>query len=124
MGEFKERGGGSGFGFGLGLMAGTLFGIGLGMLLAPKSGSELRNDIGTRARRAGDQLANQYRHANDAASAWAERGREVAERGRVAFERGREAVSRGVEEAHRHSSTAPGQGNEQPSGSVTNMPNM
>jgi gas vesicle protein len=93
--------GGNGAGFMVGLMAGALVGVGLGMLLAPKSGAALREDLGTRAREAGDKLKEQYRHAGESATAWAERGREVAERGRVAVDRGREAVARGVDEARR-----------------------
>ena len=97
MGEYKEGGGGNGLGFSLGLMAGMLFGVGLGMLLAPKSGSELRSDLGARARRASDSLANQYRTANDAAHAWAERGREVAHRADVLAEH---AADRDHAQAH------------------------
>jgi gas vesicle protein len=37
----REEGGGS---FLMGLLAGTILGAGLGMLFAPKSGSELRSD--------------------------------------------------------------------------------
>jgi len=97
----SENSGGSGVGFGIGLIAGTLFGVGLGLLLAQKPGSELREDLGVRARQAGDKLKEQYRQAEHAASGWADRGREMAERGREVVERGREAVSRGVDEARR-----------------------
>jgi gas vesicle protein len=102
--------GGSGVGFGIGLVAGALFGAAVGLLLAPKSGAELRGDLNARAREAGDRLKEQVRQAEDAAAAWAERGREVAERGRVAVDRGREAVARGVEEARRFSKSAAEEG--------------
>jgi gas vesicle protein len=50
----------SGSGFMLGLLTGTVLGAGLGILLAPKSGSELRSQIGGHAaslgRAAGEQL--------------------------------------------------------------------
>ena len=71
--------GGSGVGFGIGLVAGALFGAAVGLLLAPKSGAELRGDLNARAREAGDRLKEQVRQAEDAAAAWAERGREVYE---------------------------------------------
>ena len=40
----REEGGGS---FLMGLLAGTVLGAGLGMLFAPKAGSELRSQLGT-----------------------------------------------------------------------------
>ena len=40
-------------GFMMGLLTGTVLGAGLGMLLAPKAGSELRGSIGEQARHAG-----------------------------------------------------------------------
>ena len=49
----REEGGGS---FLMGLLAGTVLGAGLGMLFAPKAGSELRSQIG-------NQLADQTRQA-------------------------------------------------------------
>ena len=42
----REDGGGS---FLMGLLAGTVLGAGLGMLFAPKAGSELRNQLGEQA---------------------------------------------------------------------------
>jgi gas vesicle protein len=97
--------GGSGAGFAIGVMAGTLFGIALGVLLAPKSGAELRGELGARAREANDKLKDQIRLAEEKAAELMERGREVAERGRVAVDRGREAVVRGVDEARRFAKT-------------------
>lgn len=38
------------------LAAGTLLGIGIGMLLAPKRGSEVRSDISELSHKAGDKL--------------------------------------------------------------------
>ena len=40
----REEGGGS---FLMGLLAGTVLGAGLGMLFAPKAGSELRSQLGS-----------------------------------------------------------------------------
>jgi len=65
----REEGGGA---FLMGLLAGTVLGAGLGMLFAPKSGSELRSQLGsqisdqtTRLREKADQTYNQ---ASDAAA--------------------------------------------------------
>src|ERR1044071_7832215 len=85
----NEGGGGS---FMMGLLTGTVLGAGLGMLLAPKAGSELRGAIGEQARNLGNTMSDQYRRASDAASGWSEKGREFVDRAR-------EAVSRGAEEA-------------------------
>jgi len=54
MADFDQYdNGGSGNGFVMGLIAGTVLGAGLGMLLAPKAGSELRGAIGEQARNFG-----------------------------------------------------------------------
>jgi gas vesicle protein len=105
---------GSGGGFMMGLLTGTVLGAGLGMLLAPKAGSELRGAISEQARNFGSiasegyrkasdmanegyrkasDMANEgYRKASDTASGWSDKGREFVDRAR-------DAVSRGAEEA-------------------------
>ena len=52
--------GGSG-GFVIGLLTGTVLGAGLGMLLAPKAGSEIRGAIGEQARNLGNMASEQYK---------------------------------------------------------------
>jgi gas vesicle protein len=86
----REEGGGS---FLMGLLAGTVLGAGLGMLFAPKSGSELRSQIGNqiadqsgRLREVADQT---YAQASEKVSQIVDRGREVVDRGREAYERAR-----------------------------------
>ena len=54
--RFENEGGGGGS-FVMGLLTGTVLGAGLGMLFAPKSGSELRNQISEHA----GNLANSVR---------------------------------------------------------------
>jgi gas vesicle protein len=83
---------GSGAGFMMGLLAGTMLGAGLGMLLAPKAGADLRGQIGEQARHLGNRASEGYRRATETASGWAERGRDMVTHAR-------EAVSRGAEEA-------------------------
>src|SRR5688572_27727017 len=94
----RYEGEGSGGGFMMGLLTGTVLGAGLGMLLAPKAGSELRGAIGEQARNLGEKASEQYRRATEQAGGWAEKGRELADRAR-------EAVSRGVEESRGYSGT-------------------
>ena len=71
---------GNGNGFMMGLLTGTVLGAGIGMLLAPKAGSELRGAIGQQARHLGDVASQQYRRATESASGWAERGREMVDK--------------------------------------------
>jgi len=74
----------SGGGFMMGLLTGTVLGAGLGMLLAPKAGSELRGVIGEQARNWGNTASEQYRHARETAGNWAEKGREMVNQARDA----------------------------------------
>ena len=92
---------GSGGGFMMGLLTGTVLGAGLGMLLAPKAGSELRGTIGEQARNFGNMASEQVRKASETASGWTEKGREFVDRAR-------EVVSRGAEEARGYASGTTG----------------
>ncbi len=83
----REEGGGS---FLMGLLAGTVLGAGLGMLFAPKAGSELRSQLGTsitdgtgRLREVADQTYNQA----------TEKVSQMVDRGREAYDRARSSVS-------------------------------
>jgi gas vesicle protein len=88
-------------GFVMGLLAGTVLGAGLGMLLAPKSGSDLRDQLGEQARNFGSRASEQYRRASETATHWAERGRE-------AVNQAKSAVQRGVDEAESYPGTSTG----------------
>lgn len=95
----NESGGGGGFM--MGLLTGTVLGAGLGMLLAPKAGSEIRGAIGEQARNLSNAATEQYKKASENASGWADRGREFVDKAR-------EAVNRGAEEAREYASGATG----------------
>jgi len=75
---------GNGTGFMMGLLAGTVLGAGLGVLLAPKAGADLRGQIGEQARQLGTRASEQYHRASQAASGLAERGREMMSQAREA----------------------------------------
>src|SRR5262245_17639323 len=92
--RFDNEGGGGGS-FVMGLLTGTVLGAGLGMLFAPKSGSELRGQISEQAGNLANAASDQYRRATEAASGLADRGREM-------YDKARDAVSRGAEEAQRY----------------------
>jgi gas vesicle protein len=89
-----------------GFIAGTVLGAGLGMLFAPKAGSELRHKLSEQAGTLANTASDGYRHASQTAATWAEKGREagreVREAGREVYDRAREAVSRGSDEAERY----------------------
>lgn len=105
--EFENEGGS---GFVMGLLTGTVLGAGLGMLFAPKSGSEIRGQISDSANTVGKTASEGYRRAADAAG-------HVAEKGKEYYGRARDAVSRGADEARRYAGSQ-GQGvNEPRSGS-------
>jgi gas vesicle protein len=95
--RYDEHMGGSGFV--MGLLTGAVIGVGLGMLLAPKAGADLRGSIGEQARHFGNVASEQYRRASETAGQWAERGRD-------AVGRAREAVHRGAEEERYAGSTS------------------
>src|SRR5690349_22200330 len=106
--RFENEGGGGGS-FVMGLLTGTVLGAGLGMLFAPKSGSELRN-----------QLSEQAGNLKNQAGEWAERGRDMynqaadkgrdmynqaADKGRDAYNQARDAVNRGDRKSTRLNSS-------------------
>jgi len=92
---------GSGGSFIMGLLAGTVLGAGLGMLLAPKAGTELRGQVAEQARTFGTKASEQYRRAGETANAWAERGRE-------AVNQAREAAQHGADEARSYTGATTG----------------
>ena len=75
----REDGGGS---FLMGLLAGTVLGAGLGMLFAPKTGSELRNQLGEQAGKLRTQATDGYQQATEKVSQIVDRGREAYDRAR------------------------------------------
>ena len=60
--RFDDESGGGGFV--MGLIAGAVLGVGLGMLLAPKAGADLRSQLGDTATRLRDRAAEGYTAAS------------------------------------------------------------
>lgn len=76
----REDNGGS---FLMGLLAGTVLGAGLGMLFAPRAGSELRNQLSEQAGRLRSTAGDTYHQASDKVSHIVDRGREAYDRARA-----------------------------------------
>ena len=79
----REDGGGS---FLMGLLAGTVLGAGLGMLFAPKTGTDLRNQLS-------EQTGRLKTSANDAYAQASEKVSQIVDRGREAYDRARQGGS-------------------------------
>ena len=86
---------GVGGGFVMGLLTGTVLGAGLGMLFAPKAGTELRSQLSEQAATLGNTASETARRAGESASQWAERGREM-------YNKAGDAVTKGAEEAQKY----------------------
>jgi gas vesicle protein len=86
----EEPGGG---GFLIGLLCGTALGAAIGLMFAPKAGSEIRQrlydstgDIRRKAYETYDQASEQVNHM-------VEKGRQAVDRGREAFESARQSAA-------------------------------
>lgn len=69
-------------GFALGLLCGTAVGATLGLLFAPKSGADTRNEIARSAQDLRRRAAEMYDDAAEAVEGMTERGAQVVEQGR------------------------------------------
>jgi gas vesicle protein len=96
--RYDNQGGG---GFMIGLLTGTVIGAGLGMLLAPKAGADLRGQVAEQARHIGTKASEQWSRASETATGWAEKGRDVVNQAR-------EAVNRGAEEGRGYAGSTTG----------------
>lgn len=66
----------SGAGFMMGMLAGAFVGAGLALLLAPRSGQEIRQQIGAQYRGLADRVGSQAHEWREKASQLREQGRE------------------------------------------------
>jgi gas vesicle protein len=79
----REEGGGS---FLMGLLAGTVLGAGLGMLFAPKAGSELRSQLVDQTGKLREKADQSYQQATEKVS-------QIVDRGREAYDKARSSVN-------------------------------
>jgi gas vesicle protein len=85
----------SGHPLAIGLLTGAAVGIGIGMVLAPRKGAELRDEIAARANNLASTASKGYHRASDTAGHYAHRGHD-------AYSACRSMVSRGAHETRRY----------------------
>jgi gas vesicle protein len=61
--------------FARGLLTGAALGVGVGLLFAPRSGSQMRQEVGHQWSNMKSSCATGYHRVKDTAGDWAERGR-------------------------------------------------
>ena len=79
--------------FMIGLACGTVIGAAVGVLLATKSGAELRGQIADSARRFGKHMSETYGTVNEAVSSAVNTGQEAARAARDKFQTARAAYA-------------------------------
>jgi gas vesicle protein len=94
--ESEGNGGGS---FVMGLLTGTVLGAGLGILFAPKAGSDLRNQLSEQAGTLANQASEGVRKVTENAGEWADRGREM-------YGKAKGAVVKGADDAQKYARDA------------------
>ena len=91
--HYEEESGGGGFL--IGLLCGTALGAAIGLIFAPRSGSEIRQTLydstGDIRRKAYDA----YGQASDQVNNMVAKGRQAVDRGREAFENARQSATGG-----------------------------
>jgi len=85
--------------FAIGLLTGAVFGAGLALWLAPRSGSELRKRVGESAKRLGTRASDQFQHLGEAVGELTRTGQDV--RDDVA-----DRIARGAREVERFAAAA------------------
>ena len=63
--------------FALGVLAGAAVGVGVGLLFAPRTGAQMRKEVGNQLTHMKGSCSTGYHRAKDAASDWAHRSRGV-----------------------------------------------
>ncbi|MFZ0200861.1 MAG: YtxH domain-containing protein [Candidatus Sulfotelmatobacter sp.] len=84
-------------------LAGVGLGGLIGVLYAPRAGSETREELRARAEQGSEYVRNRAREAREQASGWVDKGRDVVnqqkDQFRAAYEAGRQAYQEATTEA-------------------------
>jgi len=89
--HYEEESGGGGFL--IGLLCGTALGAAIGLMFAPKAGSEFRQKIYDSTGDIRRKAYETYGQASEQVNTMVEKGRQAVDRGREAFESARQAAS-------------------------------
>jgi len=82
--------------FALGIVMGAAIGAGLALLMAPRSGRELRDDLAGRARKARESAAEGYRQGRERVGQVVGKGREAVDKARGVAQRTKEDIKQNV----------------------------
>lgn len=85
--------GSTGGGFLMGLLCGTALGAAIGLMFAPKAGSELRHTLYESTEDLRRKAAGAYGQASETVNTYVSKGKQAVERGREAFENARETAT-------------------------------
>jgi gas vesicle protein len=102
--HYEEESGGGGFL--IGLLCGTALGAAVGLMFAPKAGSELRQTLYESTGDIRKKAYDAYGQATEQVNTYVSKGKQAVERGREAVERGREAFDSARQSASGQSGTA------------------
>ena len=91
--HYEEQSGGGGFV--LGLLCGAALGAAVGLMFAPKAGSELRQTLYDSTDDLRKKATDAYGQATQTVNDYVAKGRDVVDRGRQAFDSARESASEG-----------------------------
>jgi gas vesicle protein len=89
--HYEEESGGGGFL--IGLLCGTALGAAIGLMFAPKAGSEFRQRIYDSTGDIRRKAYETYGQASEQVNTMVEKGRQAVDRGREAFESARQTAS-------------------------------
>jgi gas vesicle protein len=95
--HYEEESGGGGFVFGL--LVGAALGAAVGLMFAPKAGSELRQTIYDQTGDIRKKATDAYGQATQTVNDYVAKGRDAVERGKQAFDNARESATEGYTQA-------------------------
>jgi gas vesicle protein len=95
--HYEEESGGGGFVFGL--LCGAALGAAVGLMFAPKSGSELRQTLYDSSGDIRKKATDAYGQATQTVNDYVAKGRDAVERGKQAFDSARESATEGYTQA-------------------------
>jgi len=91
--QYEEETGGGGFVFGL--LCGAALGAAIGLMFAPKAGSEIRRTLMDSTGDLRKKATEAYGQASQTMNDYVSKGRDAMDRGREAFDNARESATEG-----------------------------